>query len=671
MVQLRSPGHLVTVPLAAIFLLSSAMLLARVRDTESNRDEYDHLLFVSSPAATPAPSSMSVRVSNLQYGEVSSMARSLYGFDLVAEPFRESIFEVLTAGESDDFGSDYLWSIERRHPEEEGGGAENLCLGWGRKFACTLRVPGADLVLSLQKWHGGKVEAKFESRLACRYVRREIRALTPQDRESFLNSLGAFYGLGDSSVGVGFPQYELITAMHNANAFCYHDGLQFLTSHWAFSILVERSLQSVDPMLSLAYWDFMVEAGTLGAAWPESPLFSPDLMGSAMGSAEDMFRLDPSSRFAGLRTVYDPDGTSFVGPEFGVARDAYGRLNSPTNNQDEQFVARSHSYCGMPGSVSFASCEDFVACFDSTVKSLYEWEVCMERQIHANMHGWLGGAWNCAIDVAQWRLDHPTFSSQLLTFALNYITANRWPSNSFFGAYNECPVPASCLPGITPEQDCTCHCNLDVESLTDEAVYGLMEDVVAAMGRSYGGADFVYIEGSHQEGVSSSHSHRYRFQQGGYILSFGETADLLRMLAVLGCTPGYTGAMSTGASPSDPIFWLLHPIYDKALHALTLSPDFPHIELSWHDLSCPGSKEMDQQPFSLHDLGMDLGAEVAAEGGSYAYLTNRDIFQMAAGKGAKALPYMYDGFDQWGTCHWSACISCEVQASPPGMSLKM
>lgn len=46
--------------------------------------------------------------------------------------------------------------------------------------------------------------------------------------------------------------------------FCYHDGLQFLTSHAAFNLLTERYLQMINPKVSLPVWDFMIEAATMG-----------------------------------------------------------------------------------------------------------------------------------------------------------------------------------------------------------------------------------------------------------------------------------------------------------------------------------------------------------------------------------------------------------------------
>ena len=36
---------------------------------------------------------------------------------------------------------------------------------------------------------------------------------------------------------------------------------------------------------------------------------------------------------------------------------------------------------------------------------LYGWDECMENNIHANFHGWHGGAWDCAVDASTEYLD--------------------------------------------------------------------------------------------------------------------------------------------------------------------------------------------------------------------------------------------------------------------------
>lgn len=47
--------------------------------------------------------------------------------------------------------------------------------------------------------------------------------------------------------------------------FCYHNGMMFLTAHLAFDWTMERALQKINPAVSLAFWDYTIESGTLGA----------------------------------------------------------------------------------------------------------------------------------------------------------------------------------------------------------------------------------------------------------------------------------------------------------------------------------------------------------------------------------------------------------------------
>ena len=43
---------------------------------------------------------------------------------------------------------------------------------------------------------------------------------------------------GEALYGGTFYNYVTLTAMHNSNTYCYHDGMQFLTSHPMFSLMV-------------------------------------------------------------------------------------------------------------------------------------------------------------------------------------------------------------------------------------------------------------------------------------------------------------------------------------------------------------------------------------------------------------------------------------------------
>lgn len=88
-------------------------------------------------------------------------------------------------------------------------------------------------------------------------------------------------------------------------------------------------------------------------------------------------------------------------------------------------------------------------------------------------------------------------------------------------------------------------------------------------------------------------------QKDGTRLPDEKTFLLLRTMMVIGCEPGEIGAMAGGASPSDPIFWVLHPMFEKALHILELSPKYrKKYSMEWVDGTCGGSSLYDEVPFS-------------------------------------------------------------------------
>lgn len=78
-------------------------------------------------------------------------------------------------------------------------------------------------------------------------------------------------------------------------------------------------------------------------------------------------------------------------------------------------------------------------------------------------------------------------------------------------------------------------------------------------------------------------------------------------MMVIGCEPGAVGAMSTGSSPLDPIFWVLHPAFEKALHILELSPGYRDTyDFGWVNSTCTN-----KSGGALHDTLPFSGAYVA------------------------------------------------------------
>lgn len=62
----------------------------------------------------------------------------------------------------------------------------------------------------------------------------------------------------------------------------WHEGAGFVTSHIALTLLFEQSLQSINPSVTVPYWDFTIE-GTFseGAEFRNSGIFADDWFGTA------------------------------------------------------------------------------------------------------------------------------------------------------------------------------------------------------------------------------------------------------------------------------------------------------------------------------------------------------------------------------------------------------
>ena len=91
--------------------------------------------------------------------------------------------------------------------------------------------------------------------------------------------------------------------------------------------------------------------------------------------------------------------------------------------------------------------------------------------------------------------------------------------------------------------------------------------------------------------------------QDGEPLPREQTLLLLRELFLIACEPGTLGGMTVGPSPLDPLFMVVHPIFEKALHVLMLSPTYADkYDFTWEETECgdgvSGSALDDTLPFT-------------------------------------------------------------------------
>ncbi|CAB1114283.1 unnamed protein product [Ectocarpus sp. CCAP 1310/34] len=626
------------------------------------------------------PGRLELKATN-EYGEYDRGALALYGLEMVVEPHRATRITVsssrprrLPPSENSEVSENsensekspspplssssprrYYWLLVRA--DRSGAPLDGVTPLVDTKVAgplatVTLTDAGEKYALLVQQVEAdGSLIAEARVTITCKYVRRELRSLTGEDRTGFFAAMREFYTVsleeGRDKYGEGFSNAKHVAAYHNSPDYCFHNGMHFLNAHAAFDLWVESNLQKIDPKVSLPQWDYMLEAAHLGTEWPSSEIFSPDMFGSALGSPVNQFQIS-DGWFSNITSLYDPRGDILTPAESFIttSHNSYGFVDGVYNFQALPGVVRTSSYCGLEVVAEFTKCEVFVDCFESST-TFHVWASCMEHQVHASIHGMIGGGFDCNIDMIEFHEENPQYDQGLLTFTLGYVLANKWPSNSLMRDFNECDEQCDVDQG----EPCGCTCLVDPFEWTDDEVYDFMEDVLESLRGRANGASYV--------GEDVTARHPYGFMQEGERLDEESTMLLLRQMMVIGCQPGKVGAMSTGAAPLDPIFWTLHSGFEKAQHILQLSPGYRDAyDFEWVDADCgdgvAGGKLDDVYPWTEQTLGLGEGSEL---------LTNADLTEILHPSNPK-LPYLYEAFGKWGTCtDWDPCPECSDTAA--------
>lgn len=117
--------------------------------------------------------------------------------------------------------------------------------------------------------------------MAVKYVRREIRTLSDADRTKFINALNTLYTLpeneGQLLYGSKYHDADFYSAKHLNGAGVsdcdhWHDGAGLLVHHMGFTLMVEQSLQAIDPSISMPYWEYGMES-ILYESWQDRYVF--------------------------------------------------------------------------------------------------------------------------------------------------------------------------------------------------------------------------------------------------------------------------------------------------------------------------------------------------------------------------------------------------------------
>ncbi|CAM9588108.1 unnamed protein product, partial [Hapterophycus canaliculatus] len=310
------------------------------------------------------------------------------------EPHRETTLVVTSPRD----GYEYNWIVRGGEPEKADLRAEAS----GAEAVITLTILD-DNVITLEEVEKttGVVVRRLEEKVMVKYVRRELRTLTDEEREELFDAMFVLWsvrvdgGNGRELYGKDYADIYAINRLHYKAASpidCdhFHDGLGFMTNHAMITNTFEASLQSVNPKLALPYWDFTIEGSSAGGIFGESvssaqtvsEVFSP----SWFGSYDERDYMVKDSRWA-----YTEIPLMMLNNPGEISPDIYLKLRAPWNVNDRAYLTRGMgNMCGVPTSNSYPwpSCEThYELATEYSDFYSYVWESLYDP--HGPVHIWI------------------------------------------------------------------------------------------------------------------------------------------------------------------------------------------------------------------------------------------------------------------------------------------
>jgi len=475
----------------------------------------------------------------------------------------------------------------------------------------------------------GDTTTSYEYDVMSKHVRYEIRSLSNEDRNAFFNALHAVYNTnqkdGVAKYGAKFRSIEYLVREHlygAASKDCdhWHDDAGILTHHMAFTLELEQGLQTIQPNITIPYWDYTIDSYSV-SDFVNSPIFYDSWFGAA--SPDNDEHIITKGRWAYQSVLKNAQDYSHV-------HNPYGVLRSPWNTNPIGFITRSRYTLGVKdGGWTIPACMDFneVSNFDW----IGDYFSALNGELHGPIHIMIGGHW--FYDDHSYNISKglaATSSGSQLSDGFLLASKFLWRQG-----YIRCPDFCSADTSTTD-----CSCSIPSEIQGDKDAYTILEST----------------------GIFNSIG---TFEQPAFLNAMGTTYQGL--LDFLGHV-GHPGEMFTSAAPYDPTFWPLHGVAERFMGmARIASYEFDIIDLNetwgyrhsdvmsdthvvcdWDGLTgtempdcvkgvtCSGHKSDDLLP-----MGDFLGS-----GETY---TNMEFYEFSA-PWNDDLPYTYDTFFDWPAC---------------------
>lgn len=230
-------------------------------------------------------------------------------------------------------------------------------------------------------------------------VRKNQATLTAQEKSDFVAAVLELKRLGRYDAYVTTHNTFLMSDVDNGPRTA-HRSPSFMPWHRSFLLRFERDLQSINPKVTLPYWDWTVDRT------PDATLWGPDLLGGSGRAGDDQVTTGPFA-FSGGKwpLTVRPDSRDFLQRSLGAG------VNELPTRADVLSVLAVTTYDAAPWNSSSAT---------GFRNQLEGWRGV---NLHNRVHVWVGGSmgtgmspndpafWlhHCFIDKlwAEWQSRHP------------------------------------------------------------------------------------------------------------------------------------------------------------------------------------------------------------------------------------------------------------------------
>ena len=520
-------------------------------ETTNSETTNDDVLFTST-----LYDDISVIVSN-EYGIYSGADYGWLTNKYLAEPYKTTTISIDTSVV--DNGDNIYWKWTQEDSRDE---------KWGNSIETVFTSPG-DYYIYLNGLNSNNDTIITTTiPIVVKYVKRELRRLTNDDRHKFLHAASKLWKYttsqgrakyGEKFTGIDELVEEHALASNDIKCDQFHEGSGFFTHHFAITQTFEAALRAVDPSVTLPYWDFTIEGQQIKDA-DESPSYfleiTPFLNDKWFGSTDENGHVQ-DSKFAYAK-MPKVTNTSIVSPN------SYGYIRSYWNNNDDKYAVRHlFDVCGVePKNKRIPSCQTH---FDIiNVTSLTDFQILSPNDGHGTVHVHLGGmggecietyknftdTWSDLLDAEMtadeimshgYSMDEWEWGTQgarrtmlenMVMGEYFHVYKSLWRSHmcSRDGTPNLLVCPENC----DETEECKCQVETLVNGTTDwENVYDC---------------------------ILSGHSQ----QVFNKIFPEEFIIDMVYMLSTMSSVEG---EMLESSSPIDILFWVIHPTIERLLAA--------------------------------------------------------------------------------------------------------